>query len=212
LPDQHDDDHETAPALIATTSISADPGVHSTPPPGNPTGHIDRPTKPKPSDGAVPTVEPSPTTPSEADSTSTSSDATHTTSDSFLPTFFPTFGVSKKTQIWIYGSIGLIIVFCSGLGVYFLIQRRKRLNSSRDGYEFEMVNTDDDDEARRGLKRPRRGGDLYNAFAADSDEELYSEDESERYEDTPSGSSGGSGDRGGGGRDREVTDEKDGSR
>lgn len=62
-----------------------------------------------------------------------------------------------------------------------------------------MVNTDDEDEAaRKGLRRPRRGGDLYNAFAADSDEELYSDDESERYEDTPSGSSGGSGGSGGG--------------
>ena len=201
MPDEHDDDHEVATAIVTTTSISADPGLHSTPPPGNPTGHIDRPTKPRPSDGPSATDDGTPTATAEPDSTaSTAPDATHTYSDSFLPSFFPTFGVSKKTQIWIYGSLGLIIVFCAGLGVYFLVQRRKRLNSTRDGYEFEMVNTEDEDEAaRKGLRRPRRGGDLYNAFAADSDEELYSDDESERYEDTPSGSSGGSGGGSGGG-------------
>lgn len=197
--------------IIATTSISADPASHSTPPPGNPTGHIDRPTKPKPSEGPSPTGDSTPTSTSEADTTtSEAADATHTYSDSFLPSFFPTFGVSKKTQIWIYGSIGLIIVFCGGLGIYFLVQRRKRLESTRDGYEFEMVNTDDDDEARQGLKRPRRGGDLYNAFAADSDEELYSDDESERYEDTPSGSSGGSG-SGSGGGERGVDEKREGT-
>lgn len=209
MPDEHDDDHEVATASVTTTSISADPALHSTPPPGNPTGHIDRPSKPRPSDEPSTTVDGTPVATSAPDtSTSAAPDATHTYSDTFLPSFFPTFGVSKKTQIWIYGSLGLIIVFCAGLGAYFLVQRRKRLNSTRDGYEFEMVNTDDeDDAARRGLRRPRRGGDLYNAFAADSDEELYSDDESERYEDTPSGSSGGSG---GSGRDGAGVNEKSG--
>jgi kexin len=204
LPDEHDDDHETAPAIIATTSISADPASHSTPPPGNPTGHIDRPTKPKPGVEPSPTDGSAPIPTSEPDTTSSSApDATHTYSDTFLPSIFPTFGVSKKTQIWIYGSLAVIIVFCVGLGAYFLVQRRKRLNSTRDGYEFEMVNTEDEDEAaRKGLRRPRRGGDLYNAFAADSDEELYSDDEDDRYEDTPSGSSGGSGNGGGGGNEK----------
>jgi kexin len=210
MPDEHDDDHEVATAIVTTTSISANPGSHSTPPPGNPTGHIDRPTKPRPSDGPSATNDGTPASTSEPDSTTSSApEATHTYSDSFLPSFFPTFGVSKKTQIWIYGSLGLIVVFCAGLGVYFVVQRRKRLNSTRDGYEFEMVNTDDDDDARRGLKRPRRGGDLYNAFAADSDEELYSDDESERYEDTPSGSSGGSGGSGVG--ERRVNEKEDGA-
>lgn len=208
LPEQHEDDHETATASVTTTSVSDDPAAHATPPPGNPSDHIDRPTKPQNDVEASPTSESAPSPTSEADTADPS--ATH--SSSFLPSFFPTFGVSKKTQIWIYGSIGLIIVFCAGLGVYFLVQRRKRLNSARDGYEFEMVNTDDDDDAaKRGLRRPRRGGDLYNAFAAESDDDegLYSDDDSERYEDTPSGSSGGSGN--GNGKEKASNDEKAGA-
>ena len=125
--------------------------------------------------------------------------ATHTYSDSFLPSFFPTFGVSKKTQIWIYGAAGLIVAFCVGLGIYSIVQRRKRLrNNPRDKYEFEMVGTEDDDEARRGLNRhkARRGGELYDAFADGSDDDLYSDDEG--YQDTPdtSGGSNGSDEKG----------------
>ena len=210
MPDEHDDDHETATAIVTTTSVSIDPNLHATPPPGNPDGHIDRPTKPKEGSESASTTVSSTTPTAEPDiTTSTAPDATHTYSDLFLPSFFPTFGVSKKTQIWIYGSIGLIIVFCGCLGAYFLVQRRKRMKNSRDGYEFEMVNTDDDNEGRRGLRRPRRGGDLYNAFAADSDDEAFSDDGSEKYEDTPSGSSGGSGGNGGGKRrDKDGYDEK----
>lgn len=212
MPDEHDDDHETAQAIVTTTSISANPASHATPPPGNPTDHIDRPTKPQAGAEASPTKPGSTTATSAPDSTTSDGpDATHTYSEGFLPSFFPTFGVSKKTQIWIYGSIGVILVFCIGLGVYFLIQRRKRMKNSRDGYEFEMVNTDDDDDAaRRRLTggRARRGGELYDAFAAGSDDDdggTFSDDESDRYEDTPSGSSGSGGGNGGGGR-KEVNE------
>jgi kexin len=135
---------------------------------------------------------------------------THTYSDSFLPSFFPTFGVSKRTQIWIYGSIGLIVVFCIGLGAYFLVQRRKRLrNNPRDAYEFEMVADADDDEQRgltsrkgRGKGRAKRGGELYDAFAGESEDDLYSDDEG--YQDTPSNDTG-SGSRSGSsdGKERE---------
>ena len=197
LPEEHDDDHETATASVSTTSI--DPGSAPTAPPGNPTDHIDRPTKPKPTDGVVTTT----TTIAVPGTTVTQSGApTHTYSDSFLPSFFPTFGVSKKTQIWIYGATGLIIVFCIGLGIYSIIQRRKRRrNDPRERYEFEMVGNDDVDDARRGLNqhgkhRPRRGGELYDAFADGSDEELYSDDG--QYQDTPdtSGGSNGSNEKG----------------
>ena len=30
-----------------------------------------------------------------------------------MPSIFPTFGVSKRTQIWIYGALTLIILFCA---------------------------------------------------------------------------------------------------
>jgi kexin len=193
LPDEHDDDHETASAVVSTTSI--DPGSPPTSLPGNPTDHIDRPTKPKPTDDIQSTVVATATVAVPGTTVTATGEPTHTYSDSFLPSFFPTFGVSKKTQIWIYGAAGLIIAFCSGLGVYTLIQRRKRRrNNPRDGYEFEMVGNDDDDEARRGLsgngggRRPRRGGELYDAFAGESDEDLYSDDE--EYQDTPDTSGG----------------------
>lgn len=200
LPEEHDDDHETASASVSTTSI--DPGTPPTSLPGNPTDHIDRPTKPKPTDSNEASVTPTSTQAEPASTATEGADATHTYSDSFLPSFFPTFGVSKKTQIWIYGAAGLIIVFCIGLGVYSIVQRRKRRrNNPRDGYEFEMVGTDDEDESRRGLsgrgnKRPRRGGELYDAFAGESDEDLYSEDG--QYQDTPdtSGGSHGSDEKG----------------
>jgi kexin len=137
------------------------------------------------------------TTASSTTATATASaEPTHTYSDSFLPSFFPTFGVSKRTQIWIYGSIGLIVVFCIGLGVYFLLQRRKRMrNDPRDAYEFEMVGDADDDEQQglnsrsgSGNRRARRGGELYDAFAGESDDDLYSEEET--YQDTPSNDTG----------------------
>lgn len=208
LPDEHDDDHETAAADVSTTSVDA--GSHPTTIPAQPTDHIDRPTKPKPSDEsevisselsssetkAVPAATSTGTSIATESATATDSTAaaTHTYSESFLPGFFPTFGVSKRTQIWIYGSLGLIIVFCAGLGAYFFVQRRKRLRSNpRDAYEFEMVGGEDAEE-QQGLKsrsrggRVRRGGELYDAFAGESDDELYSDDEG--YQDTPSNDTG----------------------
>lgn len=195
LPDEHDDDHETATADVATTSI--DPGSPPTELPANPSDHIDRPVNAKPTD-ATESSEPTSTASVPSSTAEPEETPTHTLSDSFLPGFFPTFGVSKRTQIWIYGSIGLIVVFCIGLGAFFLIQRRKRKrNDPRDDYEFEMVQGEDIDEAKQGLtgrKRNKRGGELYDAFAGESDEDVFSDDgESEngdRYEDTPSSESG----------------------
>lgn len=70
-----------------------------------------------------------------------------------------------------------------------------------------MVRTDDDEEVRRGLngnkggRRPRRGGELYDAFAGESDEDLYSDDEG--YQDTPDTSGGSKGSDGSEGKARE---------
>jgi kexin len=174
------------------TSVDAAPPPTSLP--AKPTDHIDRPTKPKPSDDSetdtTATVTATSTISVPAATTTVVAEPTHTYSDSFLPSFFPTFGVSKRTQIWIYGSIGLIIVFCAGLGVYFVVQRRKRRrNNPRDAYEFEMVGDADDDEqvrmtSGRSKGRARRGGELYDAFAGESDDDLYSEEDT--YQDTPS--------------------------
>lgn len=83
--------------------------------------------------------------------------------------------MSKRTQIWIYGAVAIIVLFCAGLGTYLFVQRRKRLRNSRDAYEFDVLG---DADAGTGLtgassgRRPRRrAGELYDAFAGESDEE-----------------------------------------
>jgi kexin len=131
----------------------------------------------------------------EGASPTSSAPASTSTSDkesSWLPSFFPTFGVSAKTQIWIYGAIGLIVVFCSGLGVYFYMARRRRLrNSSRDSYEFDLIAEEEAEGLTQGgaaggrrQKGKRRAGELYDAFAAGSeDEEDFDDFDDEDGED-----------------------------
>ncbi|PGG97622.1 hypothetical protein AJ79_09132 [Helicocarpus griseus UAMH5409] len=175
LPDEHDHDHDTAVAPVTTTPITASNGANPTAT-AAPTDHIDRPVNSKPTDSSSDNNDPSKPTDGDTDNPSPS------TSDTFLPSFFPTFGVSKRTQVWIYGSLALILIFCSALGIYFLVQRRKRIrNNPRDDYEFEMI--EDSEVAHApvmgvgGRKQRRRGGELYDAFAGESDEELLSGDE-----------------------------------
>lgn len=161
-----DDDHANIPTTtavaIATTPVSVAP---TSPAMAKPTDHPDRPNLPKPS-GAQQDVA-SPT------GTSAAVSATATPS-SWLPSFLPTLGVGPKTQIWIYGAAGLIIVFCCGLGVYFFLARRKRLrNNPRDEWEFDLLEEDEADGLNGGGrgKGRRRAGELYDAFAAGSEDE-----------------------------------------
>lgn len=194
LPDEHDDDHNIEDAPYATVSIK--PHTKTTPP-TSATDHADRPINEKPSEkpseaAAQPTASVVPPTPIEEEEKPASTVSTVPTpvaSHGFLPSFLPTFGTKPHTQIWIYASVSLILVFCIGLGVYFQVQRRKRLrNNPHDDYEFEIIDEDDDDAeaplAGRSGRR-RRGGELYNAFAEESDEELLSEDEEGLYKDHP---------------------------
>lgn len=182
MPTSEDDaDHDVIDNHPAhTTSVNVPSG---TPVTVNPSEMPTRPVNSKPTDGAQ--AESSTATPSAAASAAASATASP---DNFLPSIFPTFGVSKRTQIWIYGSIGLILIFFAGLGTYFYLARRKRLQSSRDNYEFEMLDEAEDDEggARTGMlagaggrpgRRAKRGGELYDAFAGESDEDLLSESE-----------------------------------
>jgi kexin len=185
-PDEHDDDHETTTGSVATTSVEV--GSPQTDVPTTPTNHIHRPVNAKPT--ATSAITDPDTTPNPTSSATSAPTSTHMPSDSFLPSFFPTFGVSKRTQIWIYGALVLIIVFCSGLGVYFYVQRKKRLrNDPRDDYEFEVLDTEEDNAGMNGhtdgRKPKRRAGELYDAFAGESDEEVFSSDEGEHYRDTP---------------------------
>lgn len=193
MPEETDDDNHDD---ISTTTISA--STHSATPiptptsmPAVPSDHPDRPINVKPSEGtnqdeAKPTIT-SPSTPSSTASSAASASATGTHT-SWLPSFFPTFGVSARTQIWIYGALGLMVVFCSGLGIYFYIARRKRIrNNPRDEWEFDLLEEDEAEglngEGGKGKgRRKRRAGELYNAFAADSDEEAFSDDDEEGEE------------------------------
>ncbi|ODH14032.1 hypothetical protein ACO22_06720 [Paracoccidioides brasiliensis] len=219
LPDEHDHDHSTQLAPVATTTIISSATASKPTASVVPTDHIDRPVNTKP------TGTQSPSQPSETATSSPSSQPIPTsTSESFLPSFFPTFGVSRRTQVWIYGFLTLILIFCSTLGTYFLIQRRKRIrNNLHDDYEFEMIDDESDEThplsagehvagARTGRKQRRKGGELYDAFAGESDEELLSDGESEsglgeepyRDEDERQDDGGGGG-GGGGGRGSERT-------
>ncbi|KAF8865251.1 hypothetical protein BDZ45DRAFT_711244 [Acephala macrosclerotiorum] len=170
MPSEHDDDNHDQ--VISTTTIagattSVTPVSTPTSMMTNPTDHPDRPTKPKPSG----------TTEDENTPTTSSSPAATTSASSWLPSFFPTFGVSSKTQIWIYGAAALILVFCSGLGIYLYMARRKRLrNNPRDEWEFDLLEEDETEGltggGKKGAKKggKRRAGELYDAFAAGSDE------------------------------------------
>lgn len=183
LPDVHDHDHDTSESasLVATTTIST-ASTSKTAAPEKPTNHVDRPINAKPT---------SPTgTAGAAAATSSANSTSIPITDNLLPSPFPSFGVSKVTQIWIYGSVALIFIFCVALGIYFVVQRRKRLrNTPRDDYEFEMVAEDEEGYplsgagaggivgGRKQSQRRRRGGELYDAFAGESDEEIFSESE-----------------------------------
>ena len=192
------------PANVGTTIVAIPSSVAL---PEKPTDHPDRPinNKPNPTTSAATTAPPAEATqpPGEEEleqgdgtheasstaSTSSPSSATSaiaTPSESFLlPSIFPTFGVSPRTQIWIYGAIGTILVFCIALGAYFWWSRRRRaaLSGHHADYEFEVLrDVDELDEGVQG-KGPKRGRELYDAFAGESDEEFFSDEASVEYKD-----------------------------
>lgn len=185
LPTEHDDDHTIEDAIVATTSVTAAPS--KTEAPGVPNEAVNRPVNAKPTETAEPPTEtitpPDPRPPAD---TPTPMPSSTPVSESFLPSFFPTFGASKRTQAWIYAAVVSIIVFCIGLGVYFNVQRRRRIRDNpRDDYDFEMIEEDDEAHAMTGLsgRTQRRGGELYNAFAGESDEEIFSDEDEGPYKD-----------------------------
>ncbi|OTA64153.1 hypothetical protein K449DRAFT_328413 [Hypoxylon sp. EC38] len=172
MPSEDDDaDHDvtsTATPIAATTSLPPDPAATDTTLPTSvPSDHPERPTKPSKTSGES-VVTPTGTESAAAETT--------TAESSWLPSFLPTFGVSSSTQAWIYGSLGLIVAFCAGLGAWFwFVRRKQRRNNPRDDYEFEPLNADDggDGLGAAGEKtgQKRRGGELYDAFAGGSEDE-----------------------------------------
>jgi kexin len=195
--EKDDDDHDvdvvlpSASGAAATTSISPSPKPSTSAEQSVPTDHPNRPTKPA--------SEPSSSVDEEASGTNVAQEAPQPSasseaSESSWVSWLPTFGASKTVQAWIYGSIGLIVTFCIGLGVWYLIARRRRLrNNPRDNYEFELVDEQEAEglaggaeKATTGAQRSRRtrGGELYDAFAGGSDDEDF-----DGYKDRPSGRS-----------------------
>ncbi|KAJ5082744.1 hypothetical protein N7532_011787 [Penicillium argentinense] len=182
LPNDHDDDHPYEEAHVATTTVQPVPTKTSTP--THPDDQHDRPVNQKP-------PQASETFPAEELDTSKPADATSptaspTSTSSAISNYLPSFGASKRTQIWIYASLAMIIVFFIGLGVYFQLQRQKRRRTNaQDDYEFEMIEDEDETHPMTGGagRTQRRGGELYNAFAGESDEEVFSEDDDEPYRD-----------------------------
>lgn len=214
--DQDDDDHdaETTSAAVGTTSIDVPTQTGNVE--GNPTDHIDRPVASKVSTTPAPTSDPTSASTSASSSDPTSAttsssgsvstsvptsepSATKAPNSSFLPSPFPTFGASKRTQVWIYGAFTLIAVFCTSLGIWYILTSRRRQRNARDEYEFDMLNEEDidDDGAGRALnggagkgKGNRRAGELYDAFAegSEDEEDVFSlgddEAEGEGYRDS----------------------------
>ncbi|KAK3117387.1 pheromone processing endoprotease [Teratosphaeriaceae sp. CCFEE 6253] len=211
-----DDDHEGADRpVVGTTSVAVP--TETGKPEGNPEGHQDRPVNSKhpavtvttapavPDKSATPTAIPTAGTGDEKveqpdPSTTPTSSATPTPSSTagaehLLPHLFPTFGVTKATQRWIYGSITLILVFLVALGAYWIRMKRKRRWMNREEYGFEMVDHDDADApggeggvngaAGRGVnggvngvangganggQGKKKAAQLYDAFAPDDSE------------------------------------------
>ncbi|KIW01012.1 uncharacterized protein PV09_07529 [Verruconis gallopava] len=198
MPTEHDDDDHDVILSAPVSTASVAPTTTKPLPDGS--GHPTRPAIPKPTDaGEAPspaqttpaTGSPTGTQVSSPTSTDLSEEESEKQNEHFLPPIFPTFGVSKRTQIWIYGSLTIIVLFITSLLIYLYVQRRKRLAANpRDGYEFEMINDDDELDAlaskMAGSKRKsRRAGELYDAFAGESDEDsLFSDgDDHDRRND-----------------------------
>lgn len=186
MPTEHDDDNHdvlqpthTVTGIAHTTSVAV-PTDHTGVPEGNPTDHPERPTKPTAAPEPSPADESQEVSPSEAPKPE--EDKTN-----FLPRPFPTWGVSKSTQKWIYGAIALILIFLSCLfGWMFWIRQKRRRTAARLG-EYELT---EQDTAESGLlangnghyanggergKNKKHGRDLYDAFAEGSDDDAADE-------------------------------------
>ena len=73
--------------------------------------------------------------------------------------------------------MSVIILFCAGLGISFYVIRRRRARVNRADYEFEMLGDQEESggNASDGRRVKRRAGELYDAFAGESDEEIFSD-------------------------------------
>ncbi|KHN94698.1 kexin-like protease [Metarhizium album ARSEF 1941] len=128
----------------------------------------------------IPTSTAGSTATSSATATATATATAAPTSTS-PPAWFPGFG-SKTAMLWVVGAAVIIALFCVGLCIYLFVARKRR-NTPRDDYEFELLDEEEADglngNEKGGEGRRTRGGELYDAFAAASEDE----DEFEEYRD-----------------------------
>ncbi len=194
LPTANDDmDHdevETISIPAVTTSVAPAPTSENTHTDELPDDHVHRPTKPAGTGETAPTSTETPV------STPVDQGPAESSPSSSWISWLPSFGASKKAQIWIYGAAGLIGAFGIGLGIFFYIARRRRLrNDSRSNYEFELLDEEgaggrdgNGDGIEKGLVsgkpgRRTRGGELYDAFADGTSEDESDADEYDAYRD-----------------------------
>ncbi|KAI6861264.1 hypothetical protein KC323_g5924 [Hortaea werneckii] len=200
MPTEHDDDdHDQDIHYPGATTTSVAMHNQTGAPPGNPSDHPNRPVNSKvktsstavatPTQTILPPVEDEKPASSSSPSPSPSASPSPTsspTSEHLLPHIFPTFGVTKTTQAWIYGSLSLILIFLVAFGAWWYRQRRKRHWMTRDDYSFEMVGHDEDDSRGDGTRAAAGGAagngrpkakQLYDAFAPDSSEDEFGDEE-----------------------------------
>ncbi|KAF8469631.1 peptidase S8/S53 domain-containing protein [Kalaharituber pfeilii] len=182
----------TSTASVHTTSIQHTSTSEA--PLSTPSDHIERPvnSKPKPSESSN-SVEPTDAASNTSIDPALANTDLNNDRPQFLPSFLPTFGVSGKTQGWIYGALVIIVLFIAGVAIYLCVQRRKRRATSSN-YEFAVLEDDDYDgegampggsnrrRAAVGTGR-RKAKELYDAFGASDDEEeedIFSDDDEEK--------------------------------
>ena len=183
LPEPHEDDdinhdgkHPQTSAAVSTTILDHLPPALSTAVPTDVGGN--RPVPPKLLPNTTSTSQEGTAQPSQ------SSSAASATQAEWL-SWLPTFGFGPKTTAWTYGALGLIIAFCGGLSIYFWWARRKAKIDDRQGYEFDVMRDEEEGQGLNGAgKGKRRAGELYDAFATGSDDDLdYFASDSDEDED-----------------------------
>lgn len=163
---------------------------------GKPIDHTEKPntqseskSKPEPTtsisdESSSSTSEPTPTqdsekeTPSEAqptESQAASSTGEEEENKDHSDSLIPTFGMTKHTAAWIYGSVLVIILFISGILIYISMARRRRGNGGKS-YAFNPLlgRSNDDDEDGDEL-------DYLNEFSLTDEEDEEEEHEEDDY-------------------------------
>ncbi|KAI5847198.1 peptidase S8/S53 domain-containing protein [Morchella snyderi] len=194
-----DNDVASSPISTLTPAVKTTRLPTSTPttpamPTENPTDHVTRPVNEKPGNEDTPTatITESPAVATNVLSEGEAVDEGINQNASYLPSFLPTFGVSAKTQVWIYGAFAVIAVFVGVVASYLFIQRKKQ-RASKDGMDYEFAVLNDEDELEgtgpgehgRGamVGGRRKARDLYDAFgASDDEEELFSDSDEKGYD------------------------------